>query len=171
MAAACDALQAQGKALLEQEHVAADQMVFALSADLRYVGQEYTLSIPFGRSSSVKNILAAFHGAHERRFGHAQPQNPVEFVNLRLAAIGRLERARQGFAFTPQTETPEIGEREVVFASQSLMAKVYSRALFTDQARYSGPAIIEEESATTFVPPGYDFGLDAWANILIQKEE
>ncbi|MBY0509184.1 MAG: hydantoinase/oxoprolinase family protein [Rhodospirillaceae bacterium] len=170
MLATCEALQAQGRELLEQEHVPADQMTFALSADLRYVGQEYTLSIPFGRASAIADILKAFHIAHERRFGHAQSQNPVEFVNLRLAAIGRLARARQGFAFTPQARSPQIGERDIVFVSQAMRAKVYNRALFTDQTRYLGPAVIEEESATTFVPPGYTFQLDDWGNILIQKE-
>lgn len=170
MLTACEGLQAQGRALLEQEHVPDDQMIFALSADLRYVGQEYSLSIPFGRESPVGGILAAFHAAHERRFGHAQPQNPVEFVNLRLAAIGRLARVRQSFAFTPQDGSPQIGERQVVFAGAATTAKVYSRALFTDRTRYLGPAVIEEESATTFVPPGYAFALDDWGNILIQKE-
>ncbi len=36
--------------------------------------------------------------------------------------------------------------------------------------RYFGPAVIEEQSATTFVPPGYEFRLDDWGNLLIQKE-
>lgn len=171
MRAVCADLQAQGRALLEQEHVPADQMIFAMSADIRYVGQEYALSIPFGREGAVADILDAFHTAHERRFGHAQPLNPVEFVNLRLAAIGQLARPRQAFDFTPQTSSPQIGEREVIFAGRPVAAKIYSRALFTDQDRYQGPAVIEEESATTFVPPGYAFQLDDWGNILIQKED
>lgn len=170
MLAACERLMSEGRALLEQEHVPTDQMIFALSADLRYVGQEYSLSIPFGRDSAIADILSSFHGAHERRFGHAQPQNPVEFVNLRLAAVGRLARERQGFAVTPQASSPKIGEREVIFAGKTMRATIYSRALFTDQNRYAGPAVIEEESATTFVPPGYAFQLDDWGNILIQKE-
>jgi len=170
MRAACGLLQDQGRALLEQEYVAPEEMIFALSADLRYVGQEYTLSIPFTPDSPITDILSAFHGAHERRFGHAQPQNPVEFVNLRLAAVGRLSRDRQGFVTTPQTQSPVVGERDVTFASRAYRAKIYNRDLFTDQTRYAGPAVIEEESATTVVPPGYGFQLDDWGNILIQKE-
>lgn len=166
----CDDLEAQGRALLEQEHVPADKMIFALSADVRYVEQEFALSIPFGRNTAVADILAAFHTAHERRFGHAQPNNPVEFVNIRLAAIGRLANPRQAFASTPQASSPQIGEREVIFGGQPMAAKIYNRALFTDQTRYFGPAVIEEESATTFVPPDYAFQLDDWGNIIIRKE-
>jgi len=164
----CQSLQDQGRALLEQEKVPRDDMIFALAADLRYVGQENTLSIRF--SSHVADILKAFHSAHERRFGHAQPNNPVEFVNLRLAAVGRLARERQTFASTRQAASPVIGERDLIFGGQTLRASILNRALFTDQTRYSGPAVIEEESATTFVPPGYGFRLDDWGNLLVQKE-
>jgi N-methylhydantoinase A len=166
----CQSLQVQGRTLLEQEKVTPDDMMFALAADLRYVGQENTLSISFSIDSRVPDILKAFHSAHERRFGHAQPDNPVEFVNLRLAAVGRLARARQTFASTPQAASPVIGERDLIFGGQTLRANIFSRALFTDQTQYSGPAVIEEESATTFVPPGYGFRLDDWGNLLVQKE-
>jgi N-methylhydantoinase A len=145
-------------------------MTFALTADLRYVGQENTLSIPFSTDNSVPDILNAFHSAHERRFGHAQPNNPVEFVNLRLAAVGRLARERQAFASSPQLAAPVIGERDVIFSGQTLRANILNRALLTDQTRYFGPAVIEEESATTVVPPGYGFQLDDWGNLLIQRE-
>ena len=166
----CQSLQDQGRDLLEQEHVAPEDMTFALTADLRYVGQENTLSIPFSTDSLVPDILKAFHSAHERRFGHAQPNNPVEFVNLRLAAVGRLAHERQAFASTPQVASPGIGERDVIFGGQTLRANIFNRALFTDQSRYFGPAVIEEESATTVVPPGYGFQLDDWGNLLIQRE-
>jgi N-methylhydantoinase A len=163
-------LQDQGRALLEQEHVAAEDMVFTLAADLRYIGQENTLSIPLSMQSRIPEILKAFHGAHERRFGHAQPNNPVEFVNLRLAAVGRLARERQGFASAPQVSSPVIAERVVISGGQTLRANIFRRALLTDQTRYAGPAVIEEDSATTFIPPAYGFRLDEWGNLLIQRE-
>ena len=178
-------LQDQGRALLEQEHVASEDMVFTLAADLRYIGQENTLSIPLSMQSlpmesrptdslpidsRIPDILNAFHSAHERRFGHAQPNNPVEFVNLRLAAVGRLARERQGFASAPQVSSPVIGERAVIFGGQTLRANIFKRALLTDQTRYLGPAVIEEDSATTFIPPAYGFRLDEWGNLLIQRE-
>ena len=167
----CQSLQDQGRALLEQEHVASENMAFALSADLRYVGQENTLGIPFSNASQVGDILKGFHNAHERRFGHAQPGNPVEFVNLRLAAVGRLARERrQPPASIAQETTPVIGEREVIFGGRTVRANIFNRALFTEQTRYCGPAVIEEESATTFVPSGYAFHLDDWGNLVIRKE-
>ncbi len=170
MQSAFAALESQGRLLLEQERVPNERMIFARYADLRYVGQEYALSIPLGTDTGVAQVITAFHAAHERRFGHAQPQNPVEFVNLRLAAIGELAPIRQSFVTAPQAGSAQIGDRNVIFAGQTVRAKIYSRALFTDQTRYFGPAVIEEESATTFVPPGYGFQLDDWGNIIIQKE-
>jgi len=166
----CASLQEQGRALLEQEHVLSENMGFAFAADLRYAGQENTLSIPFTDESTVPHILQAFHAAHERRFGHAQPGNPVEFVNLRLAAVGHLARKRQAFTSTPQAHSPVVGKREVIFGGQTLRTSIFQRGLLTDQTRYCGPAVIEEESATTFIPPGYAFKLDDWGNLLIQRE-
>lgn len=166
----CAALQEQGRARLEQEQVPAANMVFVFAADLRYAGQENTLSIPFTDESTIPAILQAFHEAHARRFGHAQPGNPVEFVNLRMAAVGRLSRKRQAFISTPQARSPVVGEREIIFGSRTLCASIFQRALLTDQTRYCGPAVIEEESATTFIPPGYVFRLDDWGNLLIQRE-
>jgi N-methylhydantoinase A len=166
----CQGLREQGRELLEREHVGSGDMVFAFAADLRYAGQENTLSIPFTEQSEVATILKAFHEAHERRFGHAQPGNPVEFVNLRLAAVGHLAHERQPFASAPQARTPVIDEREVIFGGQTLRANILNRASITDPTRYCGPAVIEEDSATTFVPPGYGFGLDEWGNLLIRRE-
>jgi N-methylhydantoinase A len=166
----CQSLQQQGQTLLELEHVLSQDMRFSFAADLRYAGQENTLSIPFNDESTVPDILKAFHEAHERRFGHAQPGNPVEFVNLRLAAVGRLGRQRQSFASRPQASSPVIGKREVIFGGQTLRANILDRSLITDHARYSGPAVIEEQSATTFIPPGYGFRLDACGNLLIQAD-
>jgi N-methylhydantoinase A len=166
----CRSLHEQGETLLAQQHVVSGNMAFASSVDLRYTGQENTLSIPFTDDSSIADILAAFHEAHERRFGHAQPGNPVEFVNVRLAAVGRLARKRQLFTSAPPARSPVVAERELIFGGQTTRANIFDRAALTDQRRYCGPAVIEEESATTFVPPDYAFSLDEWGNLLIRRQ-
>ena len=40
-----------------------------------------------------EDSVALFHDAYRRRYGHSMPRRTVEFVNLRLAAVGRVSSA------------------------------------------------------------------------------
>src|SRR5262249_23747155 len=51
---------------------------------LRYVGQAYELTVP-----EARDFAAAFHNAHERRYGYADPSRPIEVVNIRVRLVGR----------------------------------------------------------------------------------
>jgi N-methylhydantoinase A len=51
-------------------------------ADLRYVGQSFELTVPL-----EDDLAAAFHGAHESRYGYADPERPVELVAVRTAEV------------------------------------------------------------------------------------
>src|SRR5690242_13973139 len=82
-----DALRDEADALLEREDVAPADRYFQRSADMRYVGQEYTVNVPVAEGSSLEAIDASFHEAHRVRYGHSTPGAPVEFVNLRIAAM------------------------------------------------------------------------------------
>ena len=65
---------------------------------MRYVGQEYTLTIPLHGAdeplepSFDQRLSARFHAAHDMRFGHANPGAPVELVVVRTTALGDLGR-------------------------------------------------------------------------------
>ena len=79
--------------LLEAEGIDAADRYVARSADMRYVGQEYTVNVLVDATISLDQIDAEFHEVHRTRYGHATPGAPVEFVNLRLAALGRIATA------------------------------------------------------------------------------
>ncbi len=53
-----DSLEAEGAELLEAEGIGADDRYFARSADMRYVGQEYTVNLPIGATVSLDEIDA-----------------------------------------------------------------------------------------------------------------
>ena len=59
------------------------------AADLRYAGQSFELLVPFGDG----DLAETFHAEHERRYGHADPDRPVELVTLRAAAVGPAPRS------------------------------------------------------------------------------
>ena len=61
--------------------------------DLRYVGQDFTLSVPVSvkdiRKGDRKAIRTAFDKLYEHRYAHSSPEDPVEMVNMRLSVIGK----------------------------------------------------------------------------------
>jgi N-methylhydantoinase A len=51
-------------------------------ADLRYTGQSFELTVPLG-----DDVAAAFHRAHEDRYGYSDRERPVELVAVRTADV------------------------------------------------------------------------------------
>jgi N-methylhydantoinase A len=163
-------LQAEGAAALHKESIQDEDINFERSADMRYVGQEYSVNVPVAGEIRLDEIEESFHNAHRVRYGHSTPDAPVEFVNLRLAALGRLARN----AATPRMgeigQNPVVETREAIFGSKPHKTPVLRREWIEPGSEFSGPLIIEEDSATTVIPPGHRAGVDKLGNILITVE-
>src|SRR3954452_12646220 len=108
-------LQAEGTELLASEGIGSDAHAFARSADMRYVGQEYTVNVDLGGTVDLPEIADAFHDGHRVRYGHSTPGAPVEFVNLRLAAFGRIAGSVAPFEAHSQSPDPVAGTRRATF--------------------------------------------------------
>ncbi len=160
-----------GTKTLAEEGVVADRMEFIRSVDLRYVGQEYTITVPLGDDTDLDAAIGKFHDLYQARYGHALHGAAVEIINLRLAAIGRLVRAAQTAAEQQATEDPLVGQRDIIFGGQTYPSPIYKRDNLPTGQAYQSPAVVEEASATTIIPPGYTFHIDATGNLLIQSEE
>jgi N-methylhydantoinase A len=163
------ALQAEGAELLAGEGMGDDERYFARSADMRYVGQEYTVTVPVGPAIDLAEIDASFHDQHRIRYGHSTPGAPVEFVNLRLAAFGRISGGAAPFV-PMESGDAAIGRRQVVFDGEEHSTEVVRRDLLRPGERHRGPTVIEEDGSTTVVPPGYAVAVDDHGNLLITKE-
>jgi N-methylhydantoinase A len=142
--------------------------------DVRYRGQSFELAVPVadGRDvGSLAGALAAFHTAHERRYGYARPDAPVEIVNVRLTARGI--RPKPDFAPAPPAASPDpvgaqTGETRMRFRGRWREAAVYSRDLLEHGHELRGPALIVQEDATTVLLPGWRARVDAWLNLLAE---
>jgi N-methylhydantoinase A len=163
-------LQVEGAELLAGEGMGDDERYFARSADMRYVGQEYTVTVPIGSKIDLAEIDSAFHDQHRVRYGHSTPGAPVEFVNLRLAAFGRIGGGAAPFVPPEGGEPATIGERQVIFEGEEHPTDVLRRDLLRPGDRQEGPAVIEEDGSTTVVPPGYAVDVDDYGNLLIKEE-
>jgi N-methylhydantoinase A len=131
---------------------------FELQLDLRYVGQEFTLSVPVTieevRRADHHAIRTAFDALYEQRYAHHSPEEPVELVNVRLAAIGA--RPRLEFPSLARGAAPRPETRRAVYLGgrAPVDCPVYRRPALPAGAEIAGPAIVQEHGTTTVLFAG-----------------
>jgi N-methylhydantoinase A len=166
-------LDAAGQARMREEGVAAREVRVAYAADMRYVGQAYELEVPIAApvtAPSVPDIVAAFHAVHERVYGYARAQQPVEFVNFRAVHTFPLPRpvvapaARSGGSL----DVARLGSRPAYFG-EFVPTAIYERARLPLGVRVSGPAIVEQTDTTTVIPPGVVAIVDDAGNLRLRR--
>jgi N-methylhydantoinase A len=128
--------------------------VHQIQLDIRYVGQEFTLSVPVElaqlKRGDRKAIRIAFDALYEQRYAHHSPDEPVEMVNMRLGAIGK--RPKLAFPTLGAAGAAQpAGERAVYLSSaeDARTAKFYRRDQLGAGAEIAGPALIQEHGTTT----------------------
>ena len=116
------------------------------SVDLRFRGQSYEINVPMRG-----DLASAFRHAHRLRYGYASSTEPIEVVTVRLVA--RFPRPRY-MPSPPRKVTPTADTRAVLFESGWEEAHVLPRGTLPVGFESEGPLVVEEDQATTLVPPG-----------------
>jgi N-methylhydantoinase A len=132
--------------------------------DLRYVGQEYTRSVPIPLADGQIAIAAdairpLFAQEYEQVFGHLLDA-PIELVGVR--ATTRLPLTRPGVqAVNPDGCEPQRSIDAYSFTKRDwLPFSVLERSALGSGDGISGPAILLEPTATTYIDAGYDAEVD-----------
>jgi N-methylhydantoinase A len=152
------------------------RLAFNRYADMRYLGQEHTVKVPFPSGEVGKEELdeaaRRFHEAHEKEYVF-QLDSPVEIVNYHLAAYGTVQKPDVAtLACTGRTTADAIkGRREVDFDEHGVhRAEIYDRAMLEPGAEFAGPAVVEEPAATIVILPGQRVAVDDYGNLHIHSE-
>ena len=168
-------------ASLDADGVHDEHIVVTYAFDMRYAGQGYELQValPEGAAESlldaplIADMAQRFHTHHEREYGIAFADLPVELVNLRAVGIGRIPKigvvtpaptARAG-AFVPLRVAPvlfRIGDRVV-----SCETPFYDRGALPVGEVLQGPAIVTQADTTIVVPPDCCFSQLALGEMVI----
>jgi N-methylhydantoinase A len=132
--------------------------------DLRYRGQSFELRLP-----DSPDPAADFQRAHERLYGYALADREIELVRLRVQA--RLVRPAAKPRQPRMRELPRSAVREtrpVVF-ERELRTPVLEREKLPPGCAFDGPALLEEYSGTTLVPPGWRARITAGAHLWLAR--
>jgi N-methylhydantoinase A len=131
----------------------------AAHLDLRYQGQQWTLTVPVGgdyiSAEDATEIRSTFDKMYEARFGHAFPDTATEVVNVRFVATGRQRKPRLPILRGRAGGAPKAEMRRVHFDEAGVVeCPVYRREELLWRDRVAGPALIEENNATTIIGVG-----------------
>jgi N-methylhydantoinase A len=158
---------------LETDGVPQDQRVISRSADLRYVGQAFEVSVPLPegqfRGDVISETLDRFHEKHLKQYAHKNPERDVEFVNGRVSAIGLMNAPplsagkNNAKALAPGMLRPVYFDEVKGFVD----TPVYERSNIAIGTRIEGPAIIEQIDTTVVIHPGQTVETDNLGNLLI----
>jgi N-methylhydantoinase A len=157
---------------LADEGFPPDRRRFERAVDLRYRGQSFDLrvSLPGGRLDADALAAAAdrFHERHERRYGHASPDEPIELVTVRLRSRGVVEPPDLSRAERVQTPPSPRTTRTAVFDGARHETPVYDRSSLGPGASLDGPTVVEGVESTVVVPPAASAHVDDLGNVVIE---
>lgn len=166
------ALEDESRAWLESAGVPSEATAFERSLDVRYVGQNYSVTVPVARDASPEDIKAAFDAAHLQRYSHHAPEELAEVIAARVAIVGRLEKPsfRPAERGAPEPAADAVaGRRHVRFdPREATEATVYERARLRAGNVFRGPAIVREAGSSTVVPPGVEVRVHATGALVLE---
>ncbi len=175
----CEDLQQQGMAALLAQGAEPEACQAHWLAELRYQGQAYTLGVDF---QSLTDAIGRFTALHEQRYGY-RLDNAIEVVNLRVNVYWPREKFTLPEMLhegpTGERDTARRGEQKVehdcnkeshaeVYEERDLVPVLQRSALQVNEVR-SGPLVITDVSATTWVARGWQVRRDAIGNLHLNK--
>lgn len=170
---AFDELVDRGTQILRDDGVGEDVIRVERSADLRYSGQEYTVTLPLdfseGASRVLENLPTAFGLAHEARYGHSNPGENVEFVNLRVAAYGMIERPTRKALPPGETEPDPADVDRAWFGGTWMEVQLYRRERLQRGTTIVGPAVVLEDACTSLVLPGWHGSVSVRGHLILSR--
>lgn len=139
--------------------------------DLRYLGQNYELEVPFDfddfTPENLSRLWADFHAQHEARFGFNIPQEVIEAITLRCTV--QCSTGQPGFLALSAREgrlEPQ-SLRRVVFATGVLDTPVYARDQLRAGDIIQGPALVEEAASVTVLAPHHCLRVSPAGHLLV----
>ncbi|MED4205391.1 hydantoinase/oxoprolinase family protein [Neobacillus mesonae] len=166
-------LEQQALNQFKEEGLDESKVLFTRFADVRYLGQEHTVKVPVPNgewtTETIAEVVERFGDLHEQNFTFKLEGTPTEIVSLHLTAFGKVVKPTlKKLEFSGNAADALKETRPVYFEGDGWMdTKVYHRQLLGKEVQVSGPAIVEEASASTVLYPGQSLSVDEYGNLII----
>lgn len=148
-------------ALEAQAHAEMPRARLERSADLRYRGQGFELTVPWDRAGAERR----FHALHQKTYGYANEGRAVEVVTVRVRA--RIGVKRPPLVEPLALERGAVKKRRVYAGGRFAATPAYAREQ-VGRKWISGPALVVDYGSTTLVPPGWRMKRDAAGTLVLE---
>ena len=172
---AYDRLESDAREWLSDQGMTSGKSMITRSADLRYKHQasELTVNVPDGdfTEETAARMAEAFHGTHLRLYTYDLPEAEVELVNLRVTAVGELEKHHAAGISSSRDAAPQPLRTRPVFFDRTrrfVDTPVFERGSLTPGMAVDGPAVIEQDDTTTLLWPGFIAQADGRGNLILK---
>jgi N-methylhydantoinase A len=137
---------------------------YLASADLRYAGQQFAVTVDLPLGSAVQDWDQRFRDLYVKEHGTIAGDPAVEFVNLRVIAVGP---DPDGVASHEVRDPRPATTGTVVCAGEPMDSVIWDRASL--DAPVPGPAVIHDPGSTIFVPPSWVAAPGPYGTVVLTK--
>jgi N-methylhydantoinase A len=144
------------------------------SIEMRYLGQNYELDIPFPHEQideqNIQELWDSFHQMHHQRFGFKIDGEVMEIVNFKVTLISKTNKPK--FRELAKATSPAVpkGSRLVQFDTEKLDTPIFDRDQLLSGHEIPGPAIIEEKASVTVIRPNHKVLVDSYGNLYVTNK-
>ncbi len=152
------------------------------SLDMRYVGQNYEINIPFltdehSRTECLDDVCKRFDEEHHRLYGFKLDAKH-QIINLRTTVIGvQIPDSKPSLEVLSDRnmskDQPKVKERRQIYINSNdgfVMCPIYDRQNLFPGHALQGPTVIEEEHSTVYLPPLTKSRVDSYGNLRLVVE-
>lgn len=136
--------------------------------ELRYVGQESTVEVPWQEGTA---LAESFGDRYRDLFGYLPAARPIEVVAMRVAAAAgpRLEAVPR--APVRRDAPPPLARRRAWLGGRWRRVPVHDREALPLGSTLPGPALVVERHSATLVEPGWGLAVDGAAALVLRRED
>lgn len=165
---AFELMESEAATTLATEGFGPERRVFQRAFDVRYQGQEHTVSVPISETGDLREqIRSEFEGLHRKQYGHVM-DDAVEVTTLRVTAIGIVEKPNLPTMQTRETGAVPARTRTVILpGDEACEYALIAREDLLAGDSVEGPAVITEHTATTVLHVGDRLSVGEFGELVI----
>ena len=128
------------------------QLEVQRSLDVRYVGTDAALNVPF---AALDEVSTQFQQQHQQLFGYTQPNREIEVVAARVQVVGKVAHNEAPSTSCEPTDFVTGRTSNFFFEGKQIAVMTFDRESLAPGARISGPAIIANQHSTVVIEPDW----------------
>ena len=148
-----------------------NKIIFKYAVDARYLGQAFELQLDFDEiPQSAAEVAEVFHERHLVRYGCNSPDNEVEIVNYRLKTlIPQDNHLLESMKFSSKADKYDNTGSNVLIDGTWINCSFYTWSYLPENAEIQGPAVVEDDTTTCFIPEHWVGLLQENGSLLLKR--